>query len=100
MPVLVRYLNVFFVLNWWAEKIAHPTWLAEYQPVSAGITVATVAVSEQVLFKSDKGTVCSEQLINITARRLAAIKTPLYNVVGGFANDNYWSSSENDSNNA
>ncbi len=59
-----------------------------------------VAVSEQVLFKSDKGTVSLEQLINIAARRLAAIKTPLYNVVGGFANDNYWSSSENDANNA
>jgi len=48
---------------------------------------------------SDKGTVLA-QLKNILARVLAGIKTPLYNVVGGFANNNYWSSSENNSNNA
>jgi len=28
------------------------------------------------------------------------IKTPLFIVVGGFANANYWSSTENDANNA
>ena len=40
------------------------------------------------------------QLISITMRHLVVIMTPSCNVVGGFANDNYWSSSENDSNNA
>jgi hypothetical protein len=43
--------------------------------------VAKVTVSEQVLFKSDKGTAHVNgffvPLINITARRLAVIKTPL-----------------------
>ena len=28
------------------------------------------------------------------------MKTPLFQIVGGFANDNYWSSSEFDNNNA
>ncbi len=36
----------------------------------------------------------------MTARCLAVIKTPLSYVVGGFANDNYWSSTEYDANNA
>ena len=44
---------------------------------NARITVAKVAVSEQVLFKSDKGTVLIEQLSKISARGLALIKTPL-----------------------
>ena len=44
---------------------------------NAGIAVAKVAVSEQSLFKSDKGTVLFEQLIKINARCLAFINTPL-----------------------
>ena len=62
--------------------------------------MAKVTVSEHALFKSDKGTVPCVQLSNIPVRCLAGIKTPLFNVVGGFANNNYWSSSENNSNNA
>ena len=50
--------------------------------------------------KAIKGLYFLMQLNNIHARGLACIKTPLFNVVGGFANNNYWSSSENDSNNA
>jgi hypothetical protein len=63
------------------------------------VAVVTVTASEHALFKSDKGTVLA-QLSNIPTRHLAGIKTPLFNVVGGFANNNYWSSTENDSNNA
>jgi hypothetical protein len=74
--------------------------LAKYHPVKAGITVAKVTISEHALIKSDKGTVPCVQLSNIPVRCLAGIKTPLFNVVGGFANNNYWSSSENNSNNA
>ncbi|MEI6067369.1 MAG: hypothetical protein WCP96_08520 [Methylococcaceae bacterium] len=63
------------------------------------MAVVTVTASEHALIKSDKGTVLA-QLSNITMRVLAVIKTPLSYVVGGFANNNYWSSTENDSNNA
>jgi hypothetical protein len=57
------------------------------------MVVVTMTTSEHALFKSDKGTVLA-QLSNILVRLLARIKTPLYNVVGGFANNNYWSSTE------
>ena len=60
------------------------------------MVVVTVTASEHALFKSDKGTVLA-QLSNIPVRCLAEIKTPLFNVVGGFANSFYWSSSENGS---
>ena len=63
------------------------------------MTVVTVTVSEHALIKSDKGTVFM-QLNTIHARCLVWIKTPLFNVVGSFANNNYWSSSENDTTNA
>ena len=33
-------------------------------------------------------------------RHLVFIQTPLFNVMGGFASNNYWSSSEYDANNA
>ena len=36
----------------------------------------------------------------ISARRLVLRLTSLFYVVGGFANNNYWSSTENDNNNA
>jgi hypothetical protein len=36
----------------------------------------------------------------IGTRSLVFRSTPLLNVVGGFANNNYWSSTENDNNNA
>ena len=40
------------------------------------------------------------RLAIISARRLVLRLTPLFYVVGGFANNNYWSSTENDNNNA
>jgi hypothetical protein len=57
-----------------------------------------------LLFKSDKGTGCGNrnacQLNHIQIRSLVWIKTPLFIVAGGFANNNYWSSTENNANNA
>lgn len=43
-----------------------------------------------------------KQLNKMNEKRFSFIKTPLWNGVGGFANNNYWSSSENEdkSNNA
>ncbi|HAT8965604.1 TPA: DUF1566 domain-containing protein [Legionella pneumophila subsp. pneumophila] len=43
---------------------------------------------------------CCHPLNRMQTRSLACIKTPLFNVGGGFANDNYWSSTENDADNA
>jgi hypothetical protein len=80
-----------------------------------------VAISEHVLFKSDKGTVffretvkrglqanqaienamaMSFPVIAINARSLVFITTPLLFNGSGFASANYWSSSENNTNNA
>jgi hypothetical protein len=51
-------------------------------------------------FKAIKGLLLQLQLNHIMARRLAMIKTPLFIVVSGFAGAFYWSSTENNANNA
>ena len=63
------------------------------------MTAATVAVREQVLFKSDKGTV---QLGsgNRAPGGPGGHQDAFIFMAGGFGYDNYWSSSENDNNNA
>lgn len=55
--------------------------------------------ASRVCLKAIKG-LFGEQLSNIKVGYLAFIKTSLFNVVGGFANNNYWSSSEYNANNA
>jgi len=72
------------------------------QADKAGVTSAKVFVSERVLFKSDKGTVClyGIQLNDIMMRCLVMFKTPLFIVEGGFSPNNYWSSTQNDANHA
>jgi len=81
-----------------------------------------VAIREHVLFKSDKGTAFFQRVVKrglqanqihgkcygkcftlrdaINARSLVFITTPLLINGSGFASANYWSSSENNTNNA
>jgi hypothetical protein len=51
-------------------------------------------------FKAIKGLLLQQQLNHIIARCLAMIKTPLFIVVRGNACAFYWSSTENNANNA
>ena len=51
-------------------------------------------------FKAMKGLLLQQQLNHIMARCLAMIKTPSFIVASGFASAPYWSSTENNPNNA
>jgi hypothetical protein len=67
--------------------------------VNARIVAATVAGSEQGFVKSDKGSGFQHPLK--TLNKAQVLFNHIFVLrVGGFADNNYWSSSENSSNNA
>jgi hypothetical protein len=67
--------------------------------VNAGIVAAKAAASEQGFVKSDKGSGFQHPLK--TLNKAQVLFNHIFVLrVGGFADNNYWSSSENSSNNA
>lgn len=73
--------------------------LSKCAAVNAGIVAAKVAAGEQGFVKSDKGSGLLHPLKPLNRAQV------LFNHIfvlrfGGFANNNYWSSSENNANNA
>jgi len=68
--------------------------------VNARIVAATVAGSEQGFVKSDKGSGFQHPLKTLNKAQVLFNHIFVLRGVGGFADNNYWSSSENSSNNA